>query len=259
MNKVHVITQPNYPHVHCFDEIAEAFEAALPDGHKPLIFGAHLLNGTNTEMLRGGIIYQTEQITPECWWNRKSHIETLEHHEVWDYSAVNIDALNDMGIFHAHLKPIRYMPCMTKFESVPDEEKDIDVLFYGSTNPRRNKILNWLKKAGIRVEKPFGVYGHIRDHVIARSKIVLNLHQFDNGIFEIFRCAHLFANSKCVISEYGRDKDLDAAHLKSAVFTKAEHIIETVQYYLKNDERRHDQERLAFESFKSPTLEESLK
>lgn len=259
MKRVHIITPPNYPHAHCFDEIAEAFEAALPDGHKPLIFGAHLLNGTNSEMLRGGIIYQTEQITPECWWNRDSYIEILEHHEVWDYSLENVKALYNLGIQHAEHVPIRYMPCMTKFESVSDKEKDIDVLFYGSTNPRRIKILNALRKAGINDVRAFGVYGKERDDLIARSKIVLNLHQFDNGIFEIFRCAHLFANSKCVISEWGRDHDLDAAHLNSTVFHKAADIVEACLYYLKNDEKRHDQERLSFESFKSPTLEESLK
>ncbi len=254
-----IIYRPNgYPHVNAVNEVSEAFDQALATHESGVFFGAHLYAIDSTVCPRRGAIYQTEQITPECRWLTQRYIDVLKTCAVWDYSLSNIEALKSYSVEAKHV-PIRYMPCMTKFESLPEEQKDIDVLFYGSTNPRRLKILNDLIKAGVKVEKIFGVYGHERDHVIARSKIVLNLHYFENGIFEIFRCAHLFANKKCVISEYGRDKDLDAAHLKSAVFHKTENIVEACLYYLKNQNARLDQEWMALESFKTPTLEESLK
>ncbi len=258
MNQVLVIRPDGYKHSDCFNEIAEAFDEALPAGSKQLVFGAHLINYTLSPYFRARILYQTEQITPECWWNRESYIKLLQNHEVWDYSLSNIAALEKLGVKAKHV-PIRYMPCMTKIKSNPVCDQDIEVLFYGSTNPRRVKILNSLTKAGIGVVRAFNVYGKERDDLIARSKIVLNLHQFDDGIFEIFRCAHLFANSKCVISEPGRDKDLDAAHSSSAIFHKADDIALACLHYLKDEGLRLRQEWLAFEAFKKTTLKESLK
>lgn len=255
MNRTIIVNSFNYPHTHAFDEIANAFEDALPGGLKRLVFGSHLLK---TPSMCGDIAYQTEQIRSECNWVSKDYVNLLRTCEVWDYSRENIKALKTHGI-NAKFVPIRYMPCMTKFTSLPDSEKDIDVLFYGSTNARRIKILNDLRAAGVKTSKIFNVYGAERDAYIARSKIVLNMHFFENGIFEIFRCAHLFAHSKCVVSEFGCDSDLDTMYGPSAVLSYTKDIVETCLKLLHDDKRRRDTEIEAFENFKTPTLAESLK
>ncbi len=259
MNKTIVISNPDYIHSHCFDEIAEAFDQALPPTSKQIVFGSHLIKDmSEADYLRGRILYQSEQITSECYWVKPTYLEILRNHEVWDYSPENVRVLQKLGV-NAKFVPIRYMPCMTKFKSLPDEKKDIDVLFYGSTNPRRLKILNRLKKAGMKVEKIFGVYGHVRDQVIARAKIVLNLHYFDSGIFEIFRCAHLFANEKCVVSETGRDKELDKMYQHNAAFCDGiDQIVDKCGELFDDHESRRAWECLTVEKFMKPTLKESL-
>ncbi len=136
--------------------------------------------------------------------------------------------------------------------------EDIDVLFYGSTNPRRNRILNNLYERDINVHSIFGKYGAERDSFIARAKILLNLHYFENGIFEIFRCSHLFANSKCVISEHGCDKDLDTTHAQSALFYEKENIADACLYYINHERERKEVEKRAFKEFSSTTLRESI-
>ncbi len=250
-----IIKPPNYEHSHAFDEIANAFTEAMQEAwvHKKLLFGAHLLN---IEVGRDCTIYQSEQITPKCEWLTPEYLNNLRTHEVWDYSPANVEALKKYDI-KARFVPIRYMPSMTTIIQPPGQ--NIDVLFYGSTNKRRLKILDELSEKGLNVRRVFGVYGRERDELIARSKIVLNLHYYENGIFEIFRCAHLFANSKCVVSETGRDKELEALYAESAVFCETDQIVDTCLKYLRSDELRTFQEWLAFKSFKSPTLAEALK
>jgi hypothetical protein len=54
----------------------------------------------------------------------------------------------------------------------------------------------------------FGVYGEQRDAIIARSKLVLNIHYYPAKIFEIVRISWLLANAVCVVSE---DSPLDSA------------------------------------------------
>jgi hypothetical protein len=91
-----------------------------------------------------------------------------------------------------------------------DQEKDIDVLFYGSVNERRARILDELKSRGLNVVSLFGVYGAERDQAIARAKIVLNHHHYKPNIFEIVRISYLLANKVCVVAE----GDLDDPDVK---------------------------------------------
>lgn len=117
--------------------------------------------------------------------------------------------------------------------------QDVDVCFYGSMNHRRAKIIDALKASvvstvttdGEIVDRPlvvaqFSGYGGYRDKVIARSKIVLNMHYYDSAIFEIFRCSHLFANKKCVISEEGLDSGIEMAYRATGGFVKYDHLVD---------------------------------
>ena len=54
---------------------------------------------------------------------------------------------------------------------------------------------------GINVKALFGVYGRERDKLIARSKIVLNMHHYSSQIFEIVRVFYLLTNRKAVVAE----------------------------------------------------------
>ncbi|MEU1523347.1 hypothetical protein ABZ413_14225 [Nocardia rhamnosiphila] len=46
---------------------------------------------------------------------------------------------------------------------------------------------------------------HVRDALYARSKIVLDTHYYDAGVFEIVRVSYLLANGIFVVSENGAD------------------------------------------------------
>ena len=81
--------------------------------------------------------------------------------------------------------------------------KDIDVLFVGGLTERRRKILNQLKILGIKIKHLFGSYGQDRDLVIARSKILLNMHSQDLSAhtLEKVRIGYYLNNGCAVVSE----------------------------------------------------------
>ena len=92
--------------------------------------------------------------------------------EVWDYDEQNIELLNYLrpDIKLHVLKPYKDW---SKFKPV---DKDIDILFYGSMNDHRRKILDELKKRyKVSIVE---AWGYALDQYILRSKILLNIHYY---------------------------------------------------------------------------------
>jgi hypothetical protein len=120
----------------------------------------------------------------------------------WDYSTENVRRLRLAGVADACRVPIGYAPLM---EYIEPSEKDIDVLFYGSINDRRIEQLRRIESTGLRtVWNPHAEIwpDALRDSLIARSKIVLNLAYYDSvHVLEEIRICHLLANRVMVISE----------------------------------------------------------
>ena len=93
--------------------------------------------------------------------------------EVWDYDEQNIEVLKlirpDVKL-HV-LKPYKDW---SKYASVA---KDIDILFYGTMNEHRAKILSELKKKyKVAIIQTWD--GRVLDSYIMRSKVLLNLHYY---------------------------------------------------------------------------------
>jgi hypothetical protein len=119
--------------------------------------------------------------------------------QIWDYSECNIRFLAGLGHAGAWHVPVGYSGRLERV--VRAEVKDIDVLFYGQPTPRRLHVLQELEGRGFQVRALFGVYGSPRDELIGRSRIVLNMHQFDTSQLEQVRIAYLLNNRCFVVSE----------------------------------------------------------
>ena len=74
------------------------------------------------------------------------------------------------------------------------------MLFYGMVNERRRQVLQNLESR-CRLAVLTGVFGAERDALIARAKIVLNLHYYETCILEQTRVSYLLNNGACVVSE----------------------------------------------------------
>jgi hypothetical protein len=119
--------------------------------------------------------------------------------QLWDYSERNMRFLAAHGVARACYVPIGYSRSLERIAPAP--VKDIDVLFVGSGSPRRAWVFLELERRGVKALHAFRAYGPTRDGLIARSRIVLNLHQFAISPLEQLRIAYLLNNRCFVISE----------------------------------------------------------
>ncbi len=173
----------------------------------------------------------------------------LRGHEVWDYNREN--ALRISAFLS---KPVRYVP----FGFVPElvrvvkgEIEDIDVLFYGELNPRREAIIRGLEAAGLTVKHLYGVYGAERDSWIARSKVVLNMHYHQPGVFEIARVGPLLANGKAVVTECDPGKVVDPDLAPGMVVATYDGLVDACRSLAAEDDRRHAIEQAGFAAFRA--------
>ncbi len=204
-----------YVHADALTELAETvyyglkrlgapvtFREPAPPSSRAIIFGAHLLDAESAHAIPAdAIIFNSEQIDVDSPWLSGTYMDTLRAHPVWDYSAENSQRLTERGIQAVLHVPLGYLPELSRI--APAAVEDIDVLFYGSLNPRRQLVLEELQRRGLKVTILTGCYGEARDQFIARSKVVLNLHYYESKVFEIVRVSYLLSNFKAVVAECG--------------------------------------------------------
>jgi hypothetical protein len=183
------------------------------------------------------ILYNFEPLNPPVF---DSVGTFLTHYaprcRVWDYSADNVDYLQKRGCSAIHV-PLGYAEVLSRIERAP--EQDIDVLFYGDLSPRRLKVLDALRATRINLVVAADAYGHERDALIARAKIVLNVHAHD-GIkaLETPRVFYLLANRKAVVTEAKSDVPLDADLRRATVQAPYDGLVEACLALLHDPPRR---------------------
>lgn len=124
--------------------------------------------------------------------------------EIWDYTAANMPMWEQLGALRAEVVPVGYAPILERVPRV--ETQDIDVLIYGGPGRDRLDAFKALCDEALTCVFVCGLYGKARDELIARSKMVLNIHLYQRTkIFEIVRASYLMANRKAVVAEIDAD------------------------------------------------------
>ena len=219
--RVVIINPPQYRHSQAFFEIAESLVYAIrangyaaeadynrfAPGAIHIVLGSNLIKAEQIEHIPAdAVLYNLEQISEDSPWMRSALPQLFQRHQVWDYSARNIQTLQAMGLGRElHQVPIGHVHELTR---IPTAQEDIDVLFYGSLNERRQKILDALRARGLNVHHAFGIYGRERDSLIARSKLILNVHLYPAKILEVVRISYALANRRTVIAEGDADTEV---------------------------------------------------
>jgi hypothetical protein len=198
------------------------------------------------------IIYQFEQANSyflnydgEKEYNyifNENYIQILKNAiQVWDYSIQNKEWLSDnikiKNILHV---PVCFDSNITNYKS-NTIEKDIDILFYGSLNKKRKNILNKLQKLNtnlIIVIKNNDCWEEDLLNIILRSKIILNIHYYENAILEMHRLSYLFNTKSFIISENVSDKNQMEIFKNSLIFCNYDDIIDTCIYWLSKDHKK---------------------
>lgn len=265
---VAILQRGKMMHADCFEDFARALAEALrrcghqvtdfDDPGRIIAFGANNLRDTIGGLKKDTIIFNAEQLTATEPGFQMRNYEQWREFTIWDYAESNIAPLRSLGIQSAVLCPLGYVPTMETIATA--ENQDIDVLFYGAINARRRTILRALSTAGLNVVRLFGVYGVDRDAAIARAKVVLNIHFYDNPIFEIFRVSHLLANRVCVVSEDGGvDEGLETFARSATIYAARDRIVEACQEAVADAAKRKAAVERGYETFRAIDLVENVR
>ncbi len=258
-----------YVHSQVFHEIEAAMFFSLQElGHdvtnsvndfatdkKNIVFGMHHcpVDVVRHDIPKDTIVYSLEQMKdgPECLrWCRK-----YRGLEVWDYSMRNVEILRKVGVENIKHCKIGYVPEISYFERNKPEDRDIDILFYGCPTPRRTHILDqFASNKKINFMHIQSTYGDERDELIKRAKLVINLHNMDNQIFEMVRVTHLIQNKVPVLSERNHDTDFPE-YMEGTVFTSTyNRFVDTAYKLLKKPEELDAQAERGLEIFKKSPM-----
>jgi hypothetical protein len=174
-----------------------------------MVFGAHhLAADLAADLPPDTILYNTEQLRPDGALVEALH-PFASRFTVWEPDLGNVEAWRALGLGGR----VRYLqPGYVPESSTVDvtTPTDIDVLFFGKVNPRRMVVLDGVVRAGIRLHVADGIYLADRDALVARAKIVLNVHAADDSSLEMARVAYALANRRALVTELGRGAHLDA-------------------------------------------------
>lgn len=180
-------------HAACFDEISAAVDQliAVASDTRLVVFNAHSFPD---RVPLDAIVYNFENVDVQVSGN------AFVDHEIWDFSERNAARWRDRRRSVHHV-PAGYHSSMERFQSLPWIDRDIDVVFTGCMNARRQRVLDALAHHGLRTTVLSTVYGPERDKILARAKLAVNMLYYEEGTFAVLRTTHCVANSVAVVSE----------------------------------------------------------
>lgn len=139
------------------------------------------------------IVYQCEQWN-SGWFNEWYWSIIKGALQIWEFAECNLDK------YPAELA--------SKVVHVPaglingrTENKNIDVLFYGAISKHRLDVINNVRRSGIHIIYKSDVYGEQMKAILSRTKVVLNVHFYEDGYLEAFRVNEALSCGCHVVSE----------------------------------------------------------
>lgn len=146
------------------------------------------------------IAYQVEQLEASTWFNDEYKRRLEDAIAIFDYSKHNIEFLEKIYLNkRIFFLPISVNRALCNKFDLSFDKKEYDVTFYGGTDTERRKnILKILqKKYNVRVLQK--IFGDKLYKELSKSKIVINIHNFDDSLLETTRIFELLSLNNCVI------------------------------------------------------------
>jgi len=219
--------------------IIEAGE--IQDGDLSILLGWNLVPDEMV-LKQPYIIYQLEPLGLPLWQDKLIHkIKLFQRAEkIWDYSESNTRYLNELGL-KTEVVPLGYH---NKLEEVTFSEfPDYDVLFVGFLTDRRKKIIDELQKhCCVSIQQR---WGKDFSEALGRSKILLNIHQYDVPTpLEQPRISYALNNHSFVVCESSVDSPY-----RNLITCSYNDITRTTLYFLHNQKERKEKNDILFQSF----------
>lgn len=260
-----------------FDDLALSVAASLSDLEHECTMTINELRSDAINILIGSIIFDETLIssylaTPYIVYQLEILDDELGHLKnhpnylgflsralsVWDYSPKNFKFLQSNGLKNLSYVPPGYHKICEKF-SWHDAPHEFDFLFIGSLSERRAKFLEALASRGHRVgaiTESNDAFGEKRDRLIENSKIIVNVHCFDNlDVLETVRLSYLLTNHAVVISE---SSDHDPYH-GAVGYSKYDELVDFCCSLIESEESLQKRSEKGYAAIKLVDMKSSVK
>lgn len=159
-------------------------------------------------------------------------------HSVWDFSEKNKMVFQSYNV-NCVVVPNGYHPCVKWNKK--NQEKDIDLFFYGSIGYRREKIINNLKEKGYNI-----VFKNCKENeftdIVMRTKIILIVHKSDEEkCVDFYRLSCLLTNNTFVIHESVDDEYIETQKkFNKIIYCPYDSMVDMAEHYLKMSQDNRD-------------------
>ena len=188
------------------------------------------------------IAYQLEQTTNQRWFDFKYYSILENSLAILDYSTENIEYLrNELKIQNRQIYyvPVDYIKNYD--QKINDQDEIYDVLFYGDPHcDRRHAILSQLNQF-FDVKIINNTFGIDLYNEISKSKIIVNIHYYENALLETTRIWECLSLNKLIVSEKSVDieEHNDLFGLVDFVeINDVDTLIKRINYWLGNETHR---------------------
>jgi len=132
---------------------------------------------------------------------------------IFDYSTVNLEYYTIAPFNLPKHQFSHLIPAIPDIDN-NNNKKDIDVLFVGGLNSRRQQILSIIKQSNINLIVPKNCFGNHLSNLISRSKIFLNIRFSDSKILETCRLHEALMSTNTFIVSENPASDIEKEYIK---------------------------------------------
>lgn len=148
------------------------------------------------------VLFNMEQLGSNSPWSTEAYARELAGWTVADYHTANVQWLRRANGPAQRMHEIPVVPnASALFTREDDQSPSVDVLFYGTPSPRREKVLDQLRAAGVSVDVVSGAYAWELTPALQRARLVLHVHYYETRLFPIARMLQPVASGVPVVCE----------------------------------------------------------
>ena len=161
--------------------------------------------------------------------------------KIYDFSPSNARKMREFG-YDVEYRPVLYHPSYINkiHPPKPMKDREIDVLFLGTVNHRRLRVLNLLTTRSPLDLKLLIVKDNCFDDdlekVMSNTKVCLCLNQFDNGGLSALRVVPFVTNKVRMLCEHTSDVEMDDFYNDTVDWIYPHHLedADTFHSFIKN-------------------------
>lgn len=195
-----------------------------------IVFGAHLGVPSEWHARYCLVLVNLEQLGAGGAELPDAYLQLLSRHPVIDYRPENRRAYRDLeNSSDVPLVEFHHAPYLSTAPCFNLCDRPIDLLFIGSMNERRQRLIERIRSTGVDVavfDQP--MYGPERDDYVRQAKAVINIPFYETGTFEQVRAFGVLSLGTPLISL--RSHVVPAAHHEAVLWFEDS----TLESYFRN-------------------------